>query len=99
MLTIETWLKGIGLKQPIEECPAWPPDLYALAGTLIRRSGAYLRLFENRGSDPYLKGIVEAAEQWRRQIDEITAEPVTVQVLRSVRIREVVEGWASLIQV
>jgi hypothetical protein len=39
VLTIETWLNGIGLKRPIEECPAWPPDLYALAGTLLRRSG------------------------------------------------------------
>jgi hypothetical protein len=33
-LTIETWLNGIALKRPIEDCPAWPPDLYALAGTL-----------------------------------------------------------------
>jgi hypothetical protein len=98
VLTIETWLNGIGLKRPIEDCPAWPPDLYALAGTLIRRSGAYLRVFEHRGSAPYLNGIAPAAGEWRKQIDEITAEPVTVAVLQFVRIEEIVEGWASLIQ-
>jgi hypothetical protein len=99
VLTIETWLNGIGLKQPIEECPSWPPDLYALAGGLIRRSGAYLRVFEHRSSVPYLNGIEKAAEKWRKQIDGITAEPVTVSVLRSVRIGDVLEGWASLIHV
>jgi hypothetical protein len=48
MLTIEAWLKGIGLKHSVDVCPSWPPDLYALAGTLLRRSGAYLRVFEHR---------------------------------------------------
>jgi hypothetical protein len=98
VLTIETWLNGIGLKQPIEECPAWPPDLYALAGALIRRSGAYLRLFEHRGIAPYLNGIEQAAEKWRKQIDAITAESVTVSVLQSVRVSDVVDAWASLIR-
>jgi len=55
MLTIETWLNGIGLKQlSIDECLAWPPDLYALAGTLLRRSGTYLRVFERQGCAAYL---------------------------------------------
>ncbi|WP_457832214.1 hypothetical protein, partial [Staphylococcus aureus] len=35
---------------------------------------------------------------WRKQIDAITAESVTVSVLQSVRVREVVDAWASLIQ-
>lgn len=98
MLTIETWLDGIGLKRPIEECPAWPPDLFALAGALIRRSGGYLRVFEHRGPAPYLNDLEQAAETWRKQIDAITAESVTVSVLQSVRVREVVDAWASLIQ-
>lgn len=98
MLTLETWLNSIGLKRPIEECPAWPPDLFALAGTLLRRSGAYLKVFEQRSPAAYLNGIVPAAEQWRQQIEAITAEPVTVAVLRSVRISEVIAGWTSLIQ-
>jgi len=64
----------------------------ALAGTLIQRSGAYLRVFEHRGSAPYLNGIESAAGKWRKQIDEISAEEVTVAVLQSVRIGEGVEG-------
>ena len=96
MLTIQTWLRGIGLKQPIEECPAWPPDLFALAGTLIRRSGAYLRVFEHRSS-PYLDGIVPIAAAWRKRIDEIAVEPVTVSELQRARVDEVLAGWRMLI--
>ena len=97
MLTIQTWLSGIGLKHPIEECPAWPPDLFALAGTLIRRSGAYLRVFERHDS-PYLDDIVPKAAVWRKQIDEIVAEPVTVSELQLVRVDDVVNGWRMLIE-
>jgi hypothetical protein len=96
MLTVETWLQGIGLKQPIEECPAWPPDLYALAGTLIRRSGAYLEVFNGRRAD-YLNDIEDVAARWRRQIDEIQVETVNVLDLQAVRVKEVVNGWACLI--
>lgn len=95
MLKIETWLEGIGLKQPIEECPAWPPDLYALTGALIRRSGGYLELFRGRSAD-YLSGVVPVANRWREKIDEIQVETVTVQDLQSVRVSEVIEGWAVL---
>lgn len=98
MLTIKTWLDGIGLKPPIEECPAWPPDLFALAGTLIRRSGAYLRVFEHRGPAAYLSGIRETAEKWREQIDAITADQVTVSHLRSVRVPDVLAAWACLME-
>ena len=98
MLNIKTWFKGIGLEQPIEECPAWPPDLYALAGTLIRRSGAYLEVFERRGSVDYLTGIEQEAATWRGRIDEITSDHVTVTDLQLVRIPEVVNGWRKLIE-
>jgi hypothetical protein len=26
-----------------ERCPAWPPDVFAVAGTLLQRTGAYVR--------------------------------------------------------
>jgi hypothetical protein len=97
VLTIETWLNGIGLKTPIVECPAWPPDLFALAGTLIRRGGAYLRVFEPRGSAPYLNGVDTAAKQWRDQLDAIT-DPVTPADLQSARTSDILSGWERLIQ-
>jgi hypothetical protein len=55
-------------------------------------------LFEHRGVAPYLNGIEQAAEKWRKQIDAITAESVTVSVLQSVRVSDVVDAWASLIR-
>jgi hypothetical protein len=96
MLTIENWLRGIGLKRPIEECPAWPPDLFALAGTLIRRSGAYLRAFE-RHSCPCRDDIVKVAARWRHSIDGIDAGCMTLAELQPVCIDEVRNGWRILI--
>jgi hypothetical protein len=98
VLTIETWLNGIGLTQDIEECPAWPPDLYALVGTLIRRSSAYLRVFEHRSTAGYLEGVKAAADRWRERIDALAADPVTVSDLQFIRVPEVLEGWAALIR-
>lgn len=83
MLTIGTWLDGVGLTPPIMECPAWPPDLFAITGTLIRRSGAYLRVFKQRDPVTHVKGIVEVAQRWRQEIDNITAADVNPEDLRS----------------
>ena len=97
MLTIDTWLKGIGRKQQAtEECPLWPPDLYALAGTLLRRSGSYLRVFERGGADDYLNGVEEVAANWRVLIEE-TNEPVDMFGLRSAVPQAVAYGWEKLI--
>jgi hypothetical protein len=100
VLTIKTWLKGIGLQEPIEECPAWPPDLFALAGTLIRRSGAYLRVFQRRDPTAYAKDIATAGRKWRRQLDAITldAKDVTPADLKEARTPDVLRGWSRLIQ-
>jgi hypothetical protein len=97
VLTIGTWLDGIGLTPPIMECPAWPPDLFAITGTLIRRSGAYLRVFKQRDPVTHVKGIVEVAQRWRQEIDNITAADVNPEDLQKLRAPEVVAGWASLI--
>lgn len=99
MLTIKVWLEGIGLKKaPIDECPAWPPDLFALAGTLIRRSGAYLRVFEHRDEAGYAKDIETAAQQWRGRLDEITEDLVSTADLRDAPTADIRAGWERLIQ-
>src|SRR5689334_14410294 len=97
MLTIKTWLEGIGLKQPINECPPWPPDLYALAGTLIRRSGTYLKVFEHRSPPGFLTGIKEVGRSWRQNIEDIQGEVVTVGDLQIARVPAVLEAWDTLI--
>jgi hypothetical protein len=98
VLTIETWLRGIDLQGPIHECPAWPPDLFALAGTLIRRSGAYLRVFKRRDPVVYAKRIEEAARQWRNRLDAIAAVDVTPAELQSARPPELLVLWESVMR-
>lgn len=100
MLKIETWLDGVGLKAPIAECPAWPPDLFALAGTLIRRSGAYLRVFERRDVEDYPTGIRTAAQEWRERLDAIpaAAQDISASDLQGARTLEIRQGWERLIQ-
>lgn len=99
-ITIETCLHSIRPDVAIEECPAWPPDLFALAGTLIRRSGAYLRVFQRRARTDYAAQIAAAALDWRRNLDAISADAkvVTPADLKSELTPEIEAGWARLIQ-
>lgn len=68
MLTIENWLNSVGRKDPLQ-CPIWPPDVYGIAGALLKRSGAYLRIFEDHSPNGYLQGIEEIGGAWRKTID------------------------------
>jgi hypothetical protein len=70
MLTIETWLQWLGRRRPADECPAWPPDLYAIAGALLKRSGAYLRVFEHDGSSDYLEDVKKVGDSWLKDLDK-----------------------------
>jgi hypothetical protein len=91
VLTIETWLNGIGRKQSTDDCPLWPPDLYGLLGTLLRRSGSYLRVFERGSPVDYPDGIEDVAADWRQRIEE-TTELVDMNGLRSALPEGVVKG-------
>ena len=62
-----------------EQGPAWPPDLIAIAGTLIRRSGVYLRVFERRDRSDYVDNIAKAAREWRQKVDEISTDAKVVR--------------------
>jgi hypothetical protein len=98
LLTIETWLRGVGRKAPVTECPAWPPDLFALAGYLVHRSGAYLRVFEHSQPASFLKGIPAIAQKWRDALDAVKGQPITADHLRRARLPEIREGWAMLMR-
>jgi hypothetical protein len=75
--TIKTWLEGLGRRQSWRECPVWPPDLYAITGALLKRSGAYLRVFEHRPGDSYLENVRAEAAAWRGELDRLTDITVT----------------------
>lgn len=61
-----------------EHCPPWPPDVFALTASVLRRTGAYVRVLDLHPSDSPSKGWVEQvlrlAERWRRALNESLAK-------------------------
>jgi len=60
-----------------EQCPPWPPDVFALAASVLRRSGAYVRVLDlHPQSDIDLLGkewpaqVRKLAERWRKSLNE-----------------------------
>jgi len=96
VLKIETWLNGIGLKRAITECPVWPPDLFALAGALLLRSGAYLHVFKHRSERVHPQDVAVEAAKWRDAIDSIVAATVDVPDAQAAVVPSVNHGWAQL---
>jgi hypothetical protein len=97
MLTIETWLRGLGRRQALNECPVWPPDLYAISGALLKRSGAYLRVFERNESSGYLDNISVIGASWRQCIEDLD-QPLTPARFQSARPKAVERAWRQLIR-
>lgn len=58
----------------LRSCPAWPPDLFAVAATLLERSSAYAELPCTAGWDSavylfskaYLREVTRAGAEWAR---------------------------------
>lgn len=97
VLTIKTWMRGIGRRsQQVRDCPFWPPDLFGITGALLKRSGAYLRVFEHDGLRPYLAGIQQGGRDWRLQIDH-QKKPTIASLIRA-RPPEVMAAWKKLIE-
>lgn len=96
MPTIQTWLNALGRKRPMNECPLWPPDLFAIAGALLKRSGGYLRAFEHRGTPNYLDTVEDDGQSWRGKLDAL--KDFTLPNLRRALPAGVSRSWATLIK-
>lgn len=97
MLTIQKWLESVGRnRQQVSECPSWPPDLFAICATLLKRSGTYLRIFERRSQRPAWTGARAAGIQWRKNID--ARNKVSAANLKRAVPPEVHVDWAALIK-
>ena len=95
MLTIQKWLEGVGRnRQKVTECPSWPPDLFAVCASLLKRSGTYLRIFERRSRRPDWRGSCVSGLQWRKGID--TGKGVSAASLTRAIPREVLSDWSTL---
>lgn len=69
----------------VQRCPIWPPDIFAIAGTLIERSSCYTEAGPNR-DDPsshgiYLKEIAAIVGVWTSDAKYLFKVPVRVQSL------------------
>jgi hypothetical protein len=91
------WLSGLGRRRKMEECPLWPPDLFAIAGGLLKRSGAYLRVFEHDGRSDYLSDVREHGTAWLKELDALS-QPVTLGRLSAARPKAVEEAWLFLMK-
>lgn len=64
-----------------QPCPTWPPDLFAVVGTIIDRSGCYTLASPNRddlqGHEVYLQEVQEIAKSWK----DLLNVPTSVQEL------------------
>ena len=97
MLTIQKWLEGVGRnRQPVSECPSWPPDLFAICASLLKRSGSYLRVFERGPGCSDWRGARGPGVRWRQNID--AHRTVTAVNLKRAVPREVLGDWATLIK-
>jgi hypothetical protein len=48
--SIGAWIRSFYQPGHPPTCPYWPPDLFAIAGSLLRRTGAYRQVFETPAS-------------------------------------------------
>lgn len=77
-------------KNNVKRCPIWPPDLFAVTGTLIERSGCYTLA----GPDPsqptahrtYLADVKTVVEEWAGNVAGLFITPKRVDDLWAVII-------------
>src|SRR5882724_2032642 len=97
MLTIQKWLEGIGRnRQQVSECPSWPPDLFAICASLLKRSGTYLRIFERRSRRPAWTDARAAGIRWRKNVDGY--KKVSAGNLKRAVPPEVLTDWTALMK-
>lgn len=78
-------------RKNVDRCPIWPPDIFAVTGTLIERSGCYTEAGPRR-SDPashrqYLTDIAKLVGDWAGRPSGLFEVPPKIQAL-----------WASVVQ-
>jgi len=60
-----------------QTCPTWPPDIFAVVGTIIDRSGCYTQASPDRDNLPahetYLRAVHDIASSWNNLL-EVPAE-------------------------
>lgn len=72
MPSIDSWLTSLKRNhQGTDDCPVWPPDLFAICGSLLKISGAYLRIFERDNRDAQWVDAHKPGSDWRERFDKM----------------------------
>lgn len=74
-LTVGDFLESLspGVTKRATTLP-WPPDIFALAASLLQRSGTYTLVVQKKFGNEWVKTIGEVAHQWRRKCTEAPDE-------------------------
>jgi hypothetical protein len=97
MPSIKQWIQTLGRERPWGECPFWPPDVYAIAGALLKRSGAYLHVFKHSDPPQYLRGIAKQGNAWQVELNRVPDD--SVATLRQICSSEIQKSWRILTDV
>lgn len=83
------------------KCPAWPADVFAVVGTILSRSGAYLRSIEIHPTPILAAGWAAECERvgkrWRGVIDASSLDDWLVTSPRPRPPKEVTREWSRLV--
>lgn len=75
----------------VDRCPIWPPDIFAVTGTLIERSSCYTEAGPDRinpkGHSAYINDVTTIVAAWVGSDDGLFAVPEVVQNLWTTVVR------------
>ena len=97
MRTIDKWIGGIGRQRQSKlACPIWPPDLFAIAGALLKLSGAYIEIFaQESGTRSRFREAHDVGLKWREKIDGMRKP--SPSLLTNALPLEVREAWKRIV--
>lgn len=78
--TIDSLANSLG-KAWQDAVPPWPPDVFAMSGTVLARTGAYVKVLRNwppSGQNDWSTWIRRVGRRWRTAFNEGAAVPVEV---------------------
>ena len=83
-------------------CPAWPPDIFAITGSILYQTGEYRRLLQPAGASEESVGTPRdwrearsAGSSWRVRLDNISRSATLNDALKST---DIVKWWKVLTQ-
>lgn len=104
--SVGDWIRSLRGHDGAQDCPFWPPDLFAIVGSLLRRTGVYRQAFQVAETIPRIHRLTPGAdewerarivgERWRNTLDLALSRPTALQDLRVLIPNDVAQWWKVL---